>query len=184
MAKRYDIIYLVFLFVVFMLTSCAPPQSMTQREIQPQVTEEIPATPRPEEPAPTRSGLSPVKKEFIATVKHYLGTPYKWGGIDESGMDCSGLVITIYQQVLNMSLPHSSRQLYHLGKPVNRENLTLGDLIFFATDNGPRISHVGIYLADANFVHASSSKGVTISNIATNPYYLPRFVGARRITAF
>lgn len=177
MWKKGNIIYLIALLFIFVLSSCTPappwnPETNTRRRTQQR-------QPRPE--TKQSSHLSPKKQELLATIKQYLGVPYKWGGVDKSGMDCSGLVITIYRDVFDMALPHNSSQLSKLGTRINRHKLTLGDLVFFRTGNGPQISHVGIYLADSHFVHASSSSGVTISNMATNSYYVHRFVSGRRM---
>ena len=181
MSKHAGKIYPTISLVLIMLTSCLQPPVVNPERTSPPAAK-IPQTSPQSSTSP--SHLSPLEHEFIITIRQYLGVPYKWGGADKAGMDCSGLVITVYRQVFDMRLPHNSGQLSRLGTPISRSNLALGDLVFFRTGNGTRISHVGIYLAESNFVHASSSKGVTISNMATNPYYVHRFVSGRRIARF
>ena len=127
---------------------------------------------------------SPVGERLIARAQAMAGTPYVWGGESDSGVDCSGL---IYKLLLEEGadahgLPRrASTQMAGLGLEVDKENLAPGDLVFFTTYKAGA-SHVGIYLGDGDFIHASSAQGkVTISNMSEG-YYKQRFVGARRIT--
>ncbi|MBN2082390.1 SH3 domain-containing protein [bacterium] len=127
---------------------------------------------------------SPVGERLIARAKAMSGTPYVWGGESDSGVDCSGL---IYKLLLDegadaRGLPRrASTQMAQLGAVVDKEDLAPGDLVFFTTYKAGA-SHVGIYLGDGDFIHASSAQGkVTISNMSDG-YYKRRFVGARRIS--
>lgn len=116
---------------------------------------------------------------LVETALKYRGVRYRYGGITTRGMDCSGLVY----RVLNthgISAPHNSRALYRLGKPVARKDLEADDLVFFRT-RGRAISHVGIYIGDGKFVHASSSKGRVRVDRLDEGYYQRRYVGARRV---
>lgn len=114
----------------------------------------------------------------INTAKNYLGVPYVWGGTSPSGFDCSGFT----QYVLSkngISVPRTSAEQYKVGTSVSKSNLRVGDLVFFTTYKaGP--SHLGFYIGDGNFIHASSSKGVTISSLSSS-YYSSRYIGARRV---
>lgn len=115
-------------------------------------------------------------------VKDWKGTPYKWGGFTKKGIDCSGFVIkVILSQFPESKLPRSARTLAAHGQTIAKENLAAGDLVFFAASNIPdKITHVGIYLADGKFAHASSKYGVTTADLNT-AYYTKRLVTAKRI---
>jgi cell wall-associated NlpC family hydrolase len=110
----------------------------------------------------------------------YLGTRYRYGASSARGFDCSGFTSYIYRQH-GISLPHNSAAQYRMGKPVSRSELRPGDLVFFRT-RGNRISHVGIYIGNGKFVHASSARGRVRVDTLTSGYYHQRYVGARRIT--
>ena len=110
----------------------------------------------------------------------YLGTRYRYGASGARGFDCSGFTSYIYRQH-GITLPHNSAAQYRVGKPVSRSELRPGDLVFFRT-RGNRISHVGIYIGNGKFVHASSARGRVRVDTLTSGYYHQRYVGARRIT--
>ncbi|MCK5740340.1 C40 family peptidase, partial [bacterium] len=129
MWKKDNIIYRIALLFIFILISCTPAPPWNPKENTRRGTQQL--QPLPETKPP--SHLSQEKQELLANIKQYLGVPYKWGGVDKSGMDCSGLVITVYRDVFDITLPHNSRQLSKLGSPIPRHNLTLGDLVFFRT---------------------------------------------------
>lgn len=112
-------------------------------------------------------------------IDDWYGVQYQYGGNDKSGIDCSAFVQKVYNEVFCTELVRTSRDQFHSCKMVwDIDNLIEGDLVFFRT-RGKRISHVGIYLANNFFVHASSS-GVMISNISES-YWSKRFAGAGKI---
>ncbi len=115
-------------------------------------------------------------------VDSYLGIPYKWGGTTRAGMDCSAFTRAIFRETYGVELPRSSKQIYGVGRAIPQEqSLKPGDMVFFKnTYSGPGVSHVGIYLGNGRFAHASSSKGGTITPL-DNPYFQPRYIGARRV---
>lgn len=119
------------------------------------------------------------KDALTLYAKTFLGTPYKYGGIDRSGMDCSGFVIRIYGDIFGRRLPHNAKALFKLGKQISKAQLQPGDLLFFRGRQNLQISHVGIFLTGTTFIHATSSKGVILSKLGEN-YYRKRFAGARR----
>ena len=115
-------------------------------------------------------------------VEGYLGIPYKWGGTTRAGMDCSAFTRAIFRETYGVELPRTSKQMYGVGRAITqKQDLKPGDLVFFKnTYSGPGVSHVGIYLGEGRFAHASSSKGGTITPL-DNPYFHPRYIGARRV---
>ena len=133
--------------------------------------------------------VSELKKRQQATPKRlqrvvdsYLGVPYKWGGTTRQGMDCSALVRAVYREAYGIELPRTSKQMYRLGYPIERQyNLRAGDLVFFRISaSGPGVSHVGVYLGKGRFAHASASKGGIVVAL-DEPYFQTHYVGARRI---
>jgi len=121
----------------------------------------------------------------IETARSYTGTPYKWGGTTRSGMDCSGLLLNSFKSI-NYPIPRTSAEQSKTGKKVSKNNIKVGDLVFFATGEKKRkITHVGLVTEIKGhdyitFIHASSSIGVTESNLSSD-YYQKRFRQARRI---
>ncbi|MEZ4524930.1 MAG: C40 family peptidase [Desulfobacterales bacterium] len=116
--------------------------------------------------------------ELLAAIDEWLGTPYRLGGCSKNGIDCSCLVKNIYEEVYGIRLTRTSREIFAELTPVKKTDLQEGDILCFA--NRKRISHVGIYLKDGKFVHASRKHGVIISSLSEN-YYQKRFAGAGRI---
>lgn len=116
--------------------------------------------------------------KVISTANTFIGTPYIFGGTTPTGFDCSGF--TQYVMVNNgIKIPRTAATQYLIGTAVNRNNLKLGDFVFFETYQ-PGASHVGIYIGNNSFIHASSSAGVTVSSLS-NSYWNIRYVGAKRV---
>jgi peptidoglycan endopeptidase LytE len=129
---------------------------------------------------PGGAGGATGQHRFAQAALEYRGVRYRWGGMSTRGMDCSGLVALVLRNY-GIKAPHNSKALYKLGKGVSRANLQAGDLVFFHTTR-PGISHVGIYIGDGKFVHASSSKGRVRVDRLDKGYYSRRLVGARRVS--
>jgi cell wall-associated NlpC family hydrolase len=113
-----------------------------------------------------------------------VGSPYRLGGTSpETGVDCSGFVGHVFKQAAGVVLPRDSRAMSEAAQPLAQNELRPGDLVFFNTLNRP-FSHVGIYLGDDRFVHASSSRtgSVMVSNLSDR-YWRERFDGARRVVS-
>ena len=120
-----------------------------------------------------------LRKMLVSTAEGFLGIPYEWGGESvETGFDCSGLAMTIYK-LNGLDLPRNSMAQFQAGKPVRREDLAPGDLVFFATNGGAAVSHVGIYTGNGSFIHAPK-KGDTIRQSSLrNGYFDGCYMGAR-----
>ncbi|MCP4621943.1 MAG: hydrolase [bacterium] len=127
-----------------------------------------------------RSGdIEQFRNEIVRTAKRYIGVPYRWGGESpRTGFDCSGLTMVVYR-LNGLDLPRSSGQQWQAGVPVKRGRLTKGDLVFFATSGGKRVSHVGIYTGNNKFLHAPrQGRKIRESSLSSN-YYKSRYLGAR-----
>lgn len=119
------------------------------------------------------------KQKMMDAILAWMGTPYDYGGESRSGVDCSGFTRQIFKESAGIELPRTTEEQVKLGTPVSKENLKFGDLIFFNT-TGENPSHVGIYIGDDMFAHASVSFGVTLSSMYSS-YYKKRYTEARRI---
>ena len=120
------------------------------------------------------------REEILLQVIKYLETPYKYGGNTENGIDCSGFTLQVFEKSTGIKLPRSAREQFAMGEKVEREDLSFGDLVFFNTRRRSNPGHVGIYIGDDQFIHSSTSLGVTISSLK-EAYYKKRYVGARRV---
>ena len=132
------------------------------------------------------SGASPAKGSrpfdgyaLVGTALALRGAPYRNGGSDPSGFDCSGFTQYVFAQY-GVALPRDVREQYRQGKPVDSQELAPGDLVFFSTTD-PGASHVAIVIGSDQFVHAPSSSGVVRVERLRSSYWSPRFVGARRV---
>lgn len=116
--------------------------------------------------------------------KTYLGTPYKYGGMTPSGMDCSGLLQLSFIRY-GIELPRTAKEMSKFGDKVKLKQVEVGDLVFFRTSKSSRrINHVGLVVNRTNktidFIHASTSQGVMISSI-NNPYWKKNYIKSRRV---
>ena len=119
------------------------------------------------------------RHKLLAEIMLFMGSPYKRNGDDNSGFDCSGFTSKVFQNALGVTLPRSTREQFVIGREIDRDSLKFGDLLFFKTTrNTP--SHVGIYVGDGLFAHASLKNGVTIS-LLESEYYKRNYLGARRV---
>ncbi|MFC7356635.1 C40 family peptidase [Jejudonia soesokkakensis] len=122
-------------------------------------------------------------KKIIKNAETFEGTPYKFGGTTDQGMDCSGLVFTAFQQE-NVILPRISREMATRGVEIQLSEAEEGDLVFFKTSSRNRINHVGIVTKIKDdiiyFIHSTTSRGVITSSMLEN-YWKKAFVGIRRV---
>jgi lipoprotein Spr len=115
-------------------------------------------------------------------VYDWIGTPYHFGGESRKGIDCSAFTKELYSEVFNLDIKRSSRDIFSMVNPVGKDDLKEGDLVFFKI-HSRRISHVGIYLGDGKFAHASS-RGVAISSLDDNYYSRYFYKGGRLLASF
>lgn len=122
------------------------------------------------------------KSDIMDEIMKRLGTPYKFGGVSENAIDCSAFTQRIFLESAGIMLPRVAREQIGVGKKITRKNLQFGDLIFFYTYSKSFASHVGIYLGDDLFAHASSKYGVTVSSLESS-YYKKNFIEGRRFSS-
>lgn len=118
-------------------------------------------------------------KTLLNAVDEWYGVRYRVGGNTKSGVDCSGFTVAVYAAAYGIMLPRVSRDQYRISRKISTTELQEGDLVFFNT-KGRGVSHVGVYLGNNKFIHASVSRGVMVSDLFES-YYLQRFAGAGRI---
>lgn len=119
------------------------------------------------------------RQKIISTALKYRGSPYRYGGIDSKGFDCSGLIYRVYLNSINYNLPRTVKKQFNASYAIPMSHATTGDIVFFSIkSNEP--DHAGIILDRGRFIHASSSKGVIVSRLA-NAYYRQKFLCARRL---
>ncbi len=126
------------------------------------------------------SGTGTEKDRVLSEIVKFLDTPYQYGGESTDGIDCSAFTQQVYNNALKLTLPRTASEQYQIGSSVKKANLKFGDLVFFNTQKSSYPGHVGIFVGDDLFAHASISQGVTISSLK-NSYYQNRFIGAKRV---
>ena len=119
-----------------------------------------------------------VKKRLYSQLEKWGNVKYKLGGLSKSGIDCSGFVYLTFRSEFGVQLPRSTEQQANVGKYVKQRNLKVGDLIFFKTSRNVR--HLGVYMGARTFIHASTSRGVTISKL-DNEYWKKRYWKSVRV---
>jgi cell wall-associated NlpC family hydrolase len=141
-----------------------------------------PVTAPADVPPPVAAPIAPlpVPPEVVITALALQGTPYRYGGSDPSGFDCSGLVQWVFRQH-GVVLPREARDQFQSGTTIAPEDLRPGDLVFFATERRGDASHVGIVLDQDTFVHAPNSRGVVRIERLELDYWSKRYLGARRV---
>lgn len=125
-----------------------------------------------------REAADPMGCDLVAAAAEWLGTRYRYGGQSRQGTDCSGLVMSLYQDVCAVKLPRTTVEQHRFCSPLKRKEARVGDLMFFGSSSG--ISHVGLYIGKGEMIHASSSQGVVVSGIDSG-YWAQRFKGAGRV---
>lgn len=171
----------LFCVFVVVVTGCAPSIRYTRSSGQSEDSsvnyykrDQSPAQPE------IKSLTSTSQNRLQSVVSSCLSSPYRSGGMSRAGFDCSGFVCVVFKEVFDILLPHSSREMYKYGRKMSLRNASAGDLVFFKTRRIGRIDHVGIYMGDGRFAHASVKHGVIYSALEES-YYAKRFASVRRI---
>lgn len=159
----------IFLLVILStITACSSVQHSTTAQVH--VTKTASAV--------NLQNNSAVKATLLKQYEEWYKTPYKMGGLSKRGIDCSGFAYITFRSKLGYTIPRTTESQAQTGREVARNTLQVGDLVFFKTSLF--YNHVGIYLGDSRFLHASSSKGVMISNL-NEQYWKECYWTARRI---
>lgn len=165
MIKRYFVFISLFAAIVF--SSCHSKRAVLRGE----PGEVVAPQPSIADKYAEMLGVDPTQIQngrLYAFIDQWIGTPYKFGGLDHNGIDCSGLAYLLEQQVYGISIPRTTGEQVQVIKRKYEDELQEGDLVFFDYD-GKKFSHVGIYLQNGYYVHASSSRGVMITKLH-DPY--------------
>lgn len=177
--KRKLLLPHLFAIVTTAGCSMAPYQHSPEKPAHSAQEDSLPqakhSQPKPK-PSPSPSEL--VKTRLYEQYQDWKGTRYQLGGMSKRGIDCSALVLLTYRDHMGIELPRTTQYQVLAGKAIKRAQLRAGDLVFFRT--GRRGRHVGIYIEDGQFLHASVSRGVTISHLSDH-YWKSRYWRARRL---
>jgi NlpC/P60 family len=119
-----------------------------------------------------------LNRRVLEFMEEWYGTPYRYGGTSKKGVDCSAFVNFFMSAVYGLTVPRNSKEQYSATKKIKKKELEEGDLVFFNTRGG--VSHVGVYIANNKFAHASTSSGVIISDL-DDDYFSRRYVGSGRV---
>ncbi|MCL2690282.1 MAG: C40 family peptidase [Chitinispirillia bacterium] len=177
-----------FVIIALTLGGCSPSVRYT-REQQPQSsaagssqsTQSTRTGPQQPSAQLPRPGSRASQNKLVQAAESYLGTPYKYGGMSRAGVDCSGYTVLVYREVYGVNLPRTSAKMWKKGRPLSVSAARPGDLCFFRMRGKKgKIDHVGIYMGNNRFIHASTSSGVMYNNLKDD-YYSKRFAGIRRM---
>lgn len=113
-------------------------------------------------------------------IDEWMGVPYKYGGNDKNGIDCSGFTGLLYREVYNKNISGPTSTLIELTNIINENELKEGDMVFFQIEKKGKVSHVGVYLQNNKFVHATTKKGVMINDLNEN-YYKQHYFKSGRV---
>ncbi|WP_317930244.1 NlpC/P60 family protein [Halioxenophilus sp. WMMB6] len=167
------------------LAGCAsspPPQVGTSPAAAPSATTDSSATtassPVVAEPQQAQRLEEIQRQQLLDHFQQWRGTPYRYGGLSQQGVDCSGFVFITFQKVFAQTLPRTTQALTTTGQAVPLAQAKVGDLLIFHTGNKQR--HVGIYIGNNQFIHASTSQGVITSSLTTH-YWRSAYRGTRRV---
>lgn len=161
----------LYLLAMLLVSGCGSSESLVESGTLPAKQLDSPESVTP----------AAVEERVLELFADWEHTPYRWGGTNRRGIDCSAYVKQVYADAFGIQIPRTTLQQVGIGDPVKKQDLVPGDLVFFLPNN-KRSRHVGIYLSDGTFTHASTSEGVTTSNL-DEPYWRDAYWTARRIVS-
>jgi len=156
----------VYVSVVLLFAACGPSKKITKEPQTKSIQETYAAILKVE-----RRSISNI--QLYSFIDEWYGIPYKYGAKSKKGIDCSNFVVLLYENVYKKNISGTASSLYQQCKNVSRSNLKEGDLVFFKIDSD-NVSHVGVYLQNNKFVHASTKRGIVISDL-DEEYYKKNF---------
>lgn len=172
--------YCVLILTLLYITGCSTLKQSTETPPaapEPQITETPPPQPEPEIIPEDETSPAKLLEKLLAQHQEWKGTRYRMGSLSKTGVDCSGFVLLTFRNQFSIELPRSTREQHKLGQDIKRDQLSTGDLVFFHTG---RYDHVGIYLENDQFLHASTRAGVKISKLS-DAYWRTRYWKAKRL---
>ncbi len=172
--------HIILATLIFFSWSCRHKKDVTKKIDKPKKDNVVRNT--DSNPVKEKLGLSSKEiknSKLYSFINDWYGVPYKYGGCTKSGVDCSCFTNNLFETVYGKKTPRTAGDIYTVCDKVNTDKLKQGDLVFFKT-NGNSISHVGVYLMDNKFVHASTGKGVMINDMSET-YYKKYFYSAARL---
>lgn len=169
----------LIIFVLVLFSGCSTKQMRQHSKAQTLKPKTLTSKPKTK-PLPS---YKPKKQNWITTAlyheyKKWYRTPYKLGGINTSGLDCSSLIQIVYRDAFSISLPRTTKDQVKKGYLVSKNSTKEGDLVFFKTGFNTR--HAGIIIEEGKFMHTSQKNGVSISSLS-NPYWKSRYWQSRRV---
>ena len=165
MKSHHSLIYFLFIISLFFL-SCNSKKTITKNNIDDKKKQDVISR--------YALLLNTDKKKvnnqkLYSFIDEWYGTPYKFGGSDKNGIDCSGFANKFYDEVYDKKIPRTVNDIYNSSNELNKNELKEGDFIFFKIES-KKVSHIGIYLINDKFVHASTKKGIMISDL-NEPFF-------------
>jgi cell wall-associated NlpC family hydrolase len=157
-------ILLLFFIILPILGGCSSKENSQARAYEKKSSHQLPD--------------NSIRIKLLKEFQQWEGTPHKMGGNSKRGIDCSGFAHYMYGRLFNIEAPRSTKLFFKEGVKIKKSQLSPGDLVLFKPPTYPR--HVGIYVGDNNFIHASTTKGVMMSDL-NNPYWLNCYYMSRRI---
>lgn len=178
-ADMNRIIIIIAILSVLVASSCSHKKNVVSKgkEYETEVIKE-------DKKKEKKKGRDSRRYAVVEESRKWLGVKYRYGGKERSGTDCSGMVMRVYEHAAGIKLPRDSRSQCDFCRKIDRRELAPADLVFFASKaGGSRVSHVGVYIGQGKFIHASSSKGVITSSL-DEQYYVRHFFAAGRVPGF